>query len=153
MRHRRARDQMHLNAEINVVSLIDVMMLLLVIFMLTAPMMTGGLDIDLPEADARPIEATSSLTVSIDRAGVIYLNERPMTYAQFKASFKSVASRSRDKSVKVQIDGSVPWEVQAPVIATINAAGITSVGYVLNPVETPAAAPPPATPPPPASPR
>src|SRR5687768_17030637 len=107
MRSRRARDQMNLNAEINVVSLIDVMMLLLVIFMLTAPMMTSGLDITLPEADARPIEATSSLTVSIDRSGVIYLNDTPMSQSQFTATFRSVASRSRDKSVKIQIDGSV----------------------------------------------
>jgi biopolymer transport protein TolR len=58
MRRRRGREQMHLNAEINVVSLIDVMMLLLVIFMLTAPMMTGGLDLTLPSADAKPIEAS-----------------------------------------------------------------------------------------------
>jgi biopolymer transport protein TolR len=137
MRRRRARDQMHLNAEINVVSLIDVMMLLLVIFMLTAPMMTSGLDVTLPEADARPIEATSSLTVLIDRSGVIHLNDSPMSLAQFKLAFRSVAARSKDKSVKLQIDRSVPWDVHAPVIAAINAAGITAIGYVLNQAENP----------------
>jgi biopolymer transport protein TolR len=137
MRSRRSRNQMHLNAEINVVSLIDVMMLLLVIFMLTAPMMTGGLDIALPEADAKPIEAVSALTVAIDRNNVIYLNEAPMKLPVFRASFARIASRSTDKSVKFQIDKSVTWEVQSEVLAIMNAAGINSVGYVYNPAPTP----------------
>lgn len=137
MRRRRAKDRMHLNAEINVVSLIDVMMLLLVIFMLTAPMMTAGLDIKLPEADAKPIEATGGITVSIDRSGKIYLNETPMSLPQFRSSIASVAKRSREKTVKLQTDGSVTWAVQAPVITAINQAGITDIGFVLNPPTEP----------------
>jgi biopolymer transport protein ExbD len=124
---------MHLNAEINVVSLIDVMMLLLVIFMLTAPMMTTGLDIKLPEADARPTEASGSITVVIDKAGVIYLNESAVTLAQFKARFRSIAARSKDKNVRVLMDESVTWGVQAPVITAINEAGIANISYALNP--------------------
>src|SRR5215204_4989224 len=123
MRRRRAKEQMHLNAEINVVSLIDVMMLLLVIFMLTAPMMTGGLDLRLPEADAKPIEAAGGLTVSIDRTGKIFLNERPMTLAQFRGAFASRARRSTEKTVRLQIDGSVTWDVQSQVVTIINSAG------------------------------
>ena len=101
MRRRRGRGQMHLNAEINVVSLIDVMMLLLVIFMLTAPMMTGGLDLTLPSADAKPIEAKSGLVVAIDRQGVIHLNDQPMSLDQFRATFKSVASRRTSKGSRL----------------------------------------------------
>src|SRR3954470_6011717 len=137
MRRRRAKERMQLNAEINVVSLIDVMMLLLVIFMLTAPMMTGGMDIRLPEANAKPIESSGGLTVSIDREGKIFLNDRPMTLAQFKAAFKSMAARSKEKSVKLQIDGSVTWDLQSQVVTTINDAGITDLGYVFNPVQEP----------------
>src|SRR3954468_15022992 len=99
MRRRRAKDRMHLNAEINVVSLIDVMMLLLVIFMLTAPMMTAGLDIKLPEADAKPIEATGGITVSIDRAGQIFLNETPMPLDRFRTAIRLLAKRSTQKTV------------------------------------------------------
>src|SRR3954469_24880635 len=120
MRRRRAKDRMHLNAEINVVSLIDVMMLLLVIFMLTAPMMTGGMDIKLPEADAKPIEASGGLTVSINRGGTIYLNDRPLTISQFRSAFRLSASRSREKTVKLQIDENVTWGLQAQVISIIN---------------------------------
>jgi biopolymer transport protein ExbD/biopolymer transport protein TolR len=137
MRRRRAKGQMHLNAEINVVSLIDVMMLLLVIFMLTAPMMTGGLDLRLPEADAKPIEATGGLTVSIDRNRKIFLNENPMTLAQFRSVFPSRASRSKEKTVRLQMDGSVTWDLHAQVVSIINGAGITDIAYVLNPAQEP----------------
>src|SRR3954468_8941705 len=93
MRRRRGRQQMHLNADINVVSLIDVMMLLLVIFMLTAPMMSGGLDLTLPSAQAKPIETKSGIIVSIDRQGVIHLNDTPMSLTTFRSAFRGVASR------------------------------------------------------------
>ena len=70
-RRGRGRDRLVLNAEINVVSLIDVMMLLMIIFMITAPMMQGGVDISLPKAQARPLESKSGLSVTIDRSGAI----------------------------------------------------------------------------------
>jgi biopolymer transport protein TolR len=137
MRRRRAKEQMQLNAEINVVSLIDVMMLLLVIFMLTAPMMTGGLDLRLPEADAKPIEATGGLTVSIDRNNTIFLNEQSMTLAQFRSVFASRAKRSKEKTVRLQMDGSVKWDLHAQVVTIINQAGIVDIAYVLNPIQEP----------------
>ena len=137
MRRRRAKEHMQLNAEINVVSLIDVMMLLLVIFMLTAPMMTGGLDLRLPEADAKPIEASGGLTVSIDRNRTIFLNEQAMTLEQFRSVFSSRAKRSREKTVRLQMDGSVTWDLHAQVVAVINGAGVTDIAYVLNPTQEP----------------
>src|SRR5678809_1463552 len=92
-RRRRGRDRLTLNAEINVVSLIDVMMLLMVIFMITAPMMTGGVDIALPRAEARPLEANGGLVVSIDHAGQIFIDQNAFSYAEFRASFKALAAQ------------------------------------------------------------
>jgi biopolymer transport protein TolR len=138
MRRRRVKEHMQLNAEINVVSLIDVMMLLLVIFMLTAPMMTGGLDLRLPEADARPIEAAGGLTVSIDKSGTIFLNEQSMSLAQFRSVFPSRAKRSKEKTVRLQMDGSVTWDLHAQIVSIVNGAGITDIAYVLNPPPEPA---------------
>jgi biopolymer transport protein TolR len=137
MRRRRAKAHMDLNAEINVVSLIDVMMLLLVIFMLTAPMMTGGLDLRLPEANAKPIEASGGLTVSIDRSGSIYLNEQRLSLAAFRSAFASRAKRSKEKTVRLQMDGSVTWDLHAQVVTIINQAGIVDIAYVLNPTPEP----------------
>jgi biopolymer transport protein TolR len=137
VRKRRGRERMHLNAEINVVSLIDVMMLLLVIFMLTAPMMTGGLDLTLPSADAKPIEAKSGLVVSIDKNSVIRLNEIVVSLDGFRATFKSVASRRQGKGVDFQADEGVPYGLVAKVLSIMNAAGVTDIGFVFNPPEPP----------------
>src|SRR3954462_5706667 len=98
MRRRRVKERMHLNAEINVVSLIDVMMLLLVIFMLTAPSMTGGLDLRLPGAGGKPIQATGGLTVSILRNNPISPNARALALPQFRSVFGSRAKRSKEKT-------------------------------------------------------
>jgi biopolymer transport protein TolR len=72
VRRRSRGERSPLNADINVVSLIDVMMLLMVIFMITAPIMQGGVDVTLPKAAAAPLEPKSGLVVSIDRAGHIF---------------------------------------------------------------------------------
>ena len=121
---------MRLNADINVVSLIDVMLLLLVIFMLVAPMMTGGLDLTLPSADAKPLETKSGLTVAIDRAGSVYVNDSKMTMAQFTSTFRLLA-RGKE-GVNVSIDKSRPYEDVAQVLSVIRAAGIVDIGLVFE---------------------
>jgi biopolymer transport protein ExbD len=83
---------MGLNAEINVVSLIDVMMLLMVIFMITAPIMQGGIDIDLPKAEARPLEPKSGLVVTVDRNGRIHVDETDLSFSEFRSTFKTLAA-------------------------------------------------------------
>src|SRR5438045_1013263 len=127
---RRRRARVALNAEINVVNLIDVMLLLLVIFMLTAPMMTGGVDLTLPSADAQPIESKSGMVVAIDRNGVIHLADNPMDIDQFRAAFKSVWSRRSGKGVDFQADSAVPYDLVAKVLGIMNAAGATEIGLV-----------------------
>lgn len=127
---RRRRERLHLNAEINVVSLIDVMMLLLVIFMITAPMMTGGVDIRLPVAVARPLDAKSSLQVSIDQNGQITIgSERTkVSYAEFAASFKALAGDAVEKGVYVNADRRASVDMLVKVLAVIREAGVTNIG-------------------------
>ena len=72
---RRRRHRFDLNADVNVVSLIDVMLLLLVIFMITAPMMQGGLDITLPTAQAKPLESKTGLSISVNRSGEVFVGD------------------------------------------------------------------------------
>ena len=92
MRRRRSGG-LHVNGEINVVSLIDVMMLLMVIFMITAPIMQGGVDVALPKADVRPLNPKNGLIVTVDRQGRIYADNVPLSYAQFKGSIKALADK------------------------------------------------------------
>src|SRR5256885_12306674 len=108
-RRGRGRDRLALNAEINVVSLIDVMMLLMIIFMITAPMMQGGVDISLPKAQSRPLESKSGLTVTVDRGGTIYVDDARLTYNQFSASFKALAQRRGAGGVYLRADDGVPY--------------------------------------------
>ena len=122
-----------LNADINVVSLIDVMMLLMVIFMITAPMMQGGVDIALPSAEARPLEAQSGLVVTIDRAGQIYIDEDRFTYTEFRASFKALASRRAHNGIYLRADRGVPYGTVVQVLAVMRSAGVGDVGLVAQP--------------------
>src|SRR5919205_4662877 len=98
-----------LNAVINVVNLIDVMMLLMVIFMIAAPMMQGGVDVALPRAEARPLEAKSSLVVTVNRGGEIFVDDARLTYAEFRASFRALATRRVNQGVYLRADESVPY--------------------------------------------
>jgi biopolymer transport protein TolR len=124
-----------LNADINVVNLIDVMMLLMVIFMITAPMMQGGVDIALPRAEARPLEAKSSLVVSVNRAGDIYVDESRLTYQEFRTSFKALASRRGKEGIYLRADQGVPYGTVVRVLAVMRSAGVGDVGLVAEPEE------------------
>ena len=131
-RHRRR--ELALNAEINVVSLIDVILLLLVIFMITAPMMQGGVDVALPKADAKPLEQPKSgLVVSVDRSGAIYVDETKMTLSEFRTSFRALASKRARDGVYLRGDASVSYGVVTQVLAIMRAAGVGDVGLVTDP--------------------
>ena len=134
-RRRRGRDRLVLNAEINVVSLIDVMMLLMIIFMITAPMMQGGVDITLPKAQARPLESKSGLTVTVDRTGAIFVDEARLTLSQFSASFKALAQRRGSGGVYLRADDRVPYGSVVKVLAIMRASGVGDIGLVAEPPE------------------
>ena len=136
MRRRRA-GRLHLNAEINVVSLIDVMMLLLVIFMITAPLMQGGVDVKLPVADARPLENKSSVVITVDRNGRIFLDRDAMTYAEFSAAAKTLLQKAKQQGVTVRADARASVEDLLRVVAVIRNAGVTGIGLVTEPETRP----------------
>ena len=127
---------MPLNAEINVVSLIDVMLLLLVIFMITAPMMQGGVDVALPKAEAKPLEPKSGLVVTIDRSGAVYVDETRMTVSEFRSAFRTLASKRSRDGVYLRGDASVPYGLVTQVLAIMRAAGVGDVGLVTDPETT-----------------
>src|SRR6185503_4112946 len=108
---------MELNADINVVNLIDVMLLLLVVFMITAPMMTGGVDIRLPRAEARTLESKSGLTVTVNSAGEIFVDETQMSLANFRVAFPAIAKRRGQQGVYLRADSRVAYGIVAQVLA------------------------------------
>ncbi|HUO51068.1 MAG TPA: biopolymer transporter ExbD [Gemmatimonadaceae bacterium] len=122
-----------LNADINVVSLIDVMMLLMVIFMITAPMMQGGVDVSLPRAEARPLQAASGLVVTVARDGAIYVDEGRFTYDEFRATFRALAGRRGRDGIYLRADEGVPYGTVVKVLAVMRTAGVGDIGLVAEP--------------------
>jgi biopolymer transport protein TolR len=132
---RRRGERTALNAEINVVSLIDVMMLLMVIFMITAPIMQGGVDVALPKAQARPLEAKSGLVVTVNRAGQIFVDEVRVSEEEFRSGFAALAAGSVGKGVYLRADRGVPYGTVVRVLAVMRTAGVGDVGLVAEPEE------------------
>ena len=130
--HRR-KSRTPLNADINVVSLIDVMMLLMVIFMITAPMMQGGVDVALPKANARPLQAASGLVVTVTKDGGIYVDEGRFTYEEFRATFRALAGRRGRDGIYLRADAGVPYGDVVRVLAVMRAAGVGDIGLVAEP--------------------
>ncbi|MEW5919164.1 MAG: biopolymer transporter ExbD [Gemmatimonadota bacterium] len=129
---RHPRSRRALNAEINVVSLIDVMMLLMVIFMITAPMMQGGVDVALPTGEARPLEPKSGLVVSVNRQEQIFVDGTAMSYAEFRGAFKALAERKGKQGVYLQADREASYGYVARVLAVMQRAGVGNVGIVME---------------------
>jgi biopolymer transport protein ExbD/biopolymer transport protein TolR len=126
---------MAVNSEINVVSLIDVMMLLMIVFMIAAPMMQGGVDVQLARAQAQPLEAKGGVVVTVDSKGIIYIDRQAVTLSEFQGSIKAIADRDGRDGVFVRADGRTTMDQIAPVLAALSANGIPQAGLVFEPVD------------------
>jgi biopolymer transport protein ExbD/biopolymer transport protein TolR len=122
-----------LNADINVTSLVDVAFVLLIIFMITAPIMQGGVDVRLPRAEARPIEPKAGLVVTVDRAGRVFLDQAALSFEDFRATFPAFVRTKRPTGVYLRADGRVAYATVVQVLAVIRAAGVSDVGLVAEP--------------------
>ena len=123
-------------SDINVVPYIDVMLVLLMIFMVTAPMLMQGVKVELPEASADPVEKQDSepVIVSVDAAGQLFLNlgqeEQILSLATIKDRVAAVLRRSPDKPVLIWGDQAVPYGEVVTVMVALQEAGAPSVGLV-----------------------
>ena len=133
---RRRHRRLDLNAEINVVSLIDVMMLLLVIFMITAPMMQGGVDISLPKAEAKPLTSKGGMVVTIDQSGAIFLDDAKMSFSEFKIAFAALAKTKGREGLYLRADHTVPYGLVVQVLAIMKSAGVGDVGLIAEPEDS-----------------
>src|SRR5205807_1139237 len=124
----RGHGELPLNPDINVTSLVDVAFVLLIIFMITAPIMQGGVDVRLPRAEARPLEPKSGLVVTLDREGRIYMDQAPLSYDDFRATFPAFVRTKRPTGVYLRADGRVPYADVVQVLAVIRASGVNDVG-------------------------
>jgi biopolymer transport protein TolR len=130
----RSRDRRVLS-EINVTPLVDVMLVLLVIFMVTAPMLQRGTDVQLPQAQYSDVKEQERLLLTLTREGRIYLNNEEVPRAALRERLVA-ATRDRERTVQFRGDARVPYGLVIEVMDTLKAAGIESVGMI---TERPAA--------------
>ena len=129
-------------AEINVVPYIDVMLVMLVIFMITAPLLTQGVKVDLPEATAEPLDAEQQepLVVTVDAEGSLYINvgdapETPVAAETLVQNVSAVLRRRKDKTVLVRGDHAVDYGAVVAAMVLLQQAGVPHVGLVTEPPE------------------
>ena len=137
----RGHGELPLNADINVTSLVDVAFVLLIIFMITAPIMQGGVDVRLPRAEARPLEPQQGLIVTIDETGKIFLEQAPLSYEDFRATFPAFVRTKHPSGVYLRADGRAPYAAVVQVLAVIRATGVADVGLVAEPEAPDSSAP------------
>ena len=121
-------------SDINMTPLIDVMLVLLVIFILTAPLLTGSLKLDLPKVDAPAAQQTPTvLNVGLRKDGQLYLADKTITLAQLTARFTTAAQQSPKTEVHISADAAVPYGDVARVMGAAQNAGLSRIGLITQP--------------------
>ncbi|CAN7444596.1 MULTISPECIES: protein TolR [Sinorhizobium/Ensifer group] len=118
-------------SEINVTPFVDVMLVLLIIFMVAAPMMTVGVPIDLPETQAKALNSdTQPITVSVNPAGEIFLQETPIAIEEVVPKLEAIATTGYNERIYVRGDTNADYGTVMKVMARISAAGFKNLGLV-----------------------
>ena len=129
-------------SEINVTPLVDVMLVLLVIFIITAPLLSYAIKLDLPNDPAPAAEAVlSTIKLSVDAEGKVYVDSETVTDDQLRARFVAAAKASPIPEVHVRADKATRYERVAFVLSAAQQAGLTKVGFVTEPITTPGESP------------
>jgi biopolymer transport protein TolR len=130
---RKFRHQYHPMAEINVTNLVDVVLVLLIIFMITAPMMQAGVDIKLPKSSEAPRDVSTGIVVSIDKSQEIHIDKYKIPMKEFESRLKTIREVKKFAPVYIRADERVPYGVVMDIMAKIKKLGIDNVGLVTEP--------------------
>ena len=123
-----------LMSEINVTPFVDVMLVLLIIFMVTAPMMVQGLDVDLPEATAKSLDSEKEhLVVTINKDQQIYISDFEVTVESLSSKLQKILQGRTDRDVYLKADKSIPYGIVVQVMAEIKGAGVEQLGMITEP--------------------
>lgn len=133
----RAGNQNHRTlSEINVTPLVDVMLVLLIIFMVTAPMMQQGIEVDLPQAAAKALESKEEqLILTIARNKRIYLNKQSLKFEELRHMLRALYSKRSNKEIYLRADSNVAYGFVVRTMAEIKGAGIEELALITEPYE------------------
>jgi biopolymer transport protein TolR len=126
-----------LNSEINVTPLVDVMLVLLIIFMVTAPMLNTGVDLQLPQADTSAIpDSEGKLILSIDKKGALFLGETPVKWEELEVKLQTNAKVIADRELYIEADTNLPYGTVLQAMAVAKKAGVTKLLMMSDPIDT-----------------
>ena len=129
---RRGRGRRALS-EINVTPLVDVMLVLLIIFMISAPLLTAGVPVELPKTEAGALSNQSQpLTVTVRADGSIFLQNQEVDFFRFAPTMKAMSDAGYDKPIYVRADGRAPYAIVAQVMASLSSSGFKSIGLLTD---------------------
>ncbi len=118
-------------SDINMTPLVDVMLVLVVIFIITAPLMTSAIKLDLPKTEAaKPVDAPKFVSIVVDKAGQIFLNDQVTSLVQLTDSLAKTAQNSKDTEVQLRADEAVPYGKVVEVMGVAQKAGLNRIGFV-----------------------
>ncbi len=133
---RRRNNQNKAMAEINVTPLVDVMLVLLIIFMVTAPMLSMGIDVNLPKVKSKSVDVTEEkLVLTVNEAKEIYLNKTRMQLGDLTSKLEAIFSNRIDREVFLRADKNVPYGFVVEVMSEIRKAGVDKLGMITEPPE------------------
>ncbi|MBO9355549.1 biopolymer transporter ExbD [Bordetella petrii] len=137
----------HTVSEINMVPLIDVMLVLLVIFIITAPLMAHSIRINMPQVSAEQVqEEPKTVDLAIDPAGALFWDEKPVAMEDLPNRFLTVAQTKPQPELRIRADMNTRYETLAKVMAAARRSGLSRIGFITTPQPNGAAAPDPAAP-------
>ncbi len=124
-------------SEINVTPLVDVMLVLLIVFMVTAPLLTTGVHVDLPKSKAAPMQQDDQkpLEISIDAKGQIFLQDTPIQLAELVPKLNAISQENHDAKIYIRGDKANSWGTMMEVLGAVGGAGYTKVGLVSSPTD------------------
>ena len=118
-------------SDINMTPLVDVMLVLVVIFIITAPLMTSAIKLDLPKTEAaKPVDAPKSVSIIVDKSGQIFLNDQVINLIQLTESLTKTAQLSIDTEVQLRADEAVPYGKVVEVMGVAQKAGLSRIGFI-----------------------
>ena len=121
-------------SEINVTPLVDVMLVLVVIFIITAPLLASSIRLDLPRTDAaKPNDAPKFVTVVLDRGGQAFLDDKPMTPGQLAERLAQAARDNPETEIQLRADQTVPYGRVVEIMGAAQKAGLNRIGFVAEP--------------------
>ena len=132
-RRRRGGPRRTALAEINVTPLVDVMLVLLIIFMISAPLLTVGVPVELPKTEAAAVDdQTEPLSITVRADGVIYIQEHETAFDQLSIRLTALAGQGFDKPIFVRADGKAPYATVAQVMAALSTSGFTKINLITD---------------------